>query len=40
MGILRKLDNEDMSSLRSWLNVMTKSRVAQGEVGDFFGTCK
>ena len=35
MGRLKKLDNEDIYILRSWLNVITMSRVTQGEVGNF-----
>jgi len=40
MGRLRKLDNEDTYSLRSYLKAITMSRVTQGEMGDFCSTCK
>jgi len=40
MSRLRKVGNEDMSSLRSWLNVITMSGVTQGEIDDFCSTFK
>ena len=40
MSRLRKLDNDDMYSLRSYLNIVTMSRVTQGEMGNFCSTYK
>jgi hypothetical protein len=40
MDRLRKLDNEVMYSLRSWLNVIMMSRVTQGEMDSSCSTCK
>ena len=39
MDRLRKLDNDDMYSFRSYLNIITMSRVTQGEMGNFCSTC-